>query len=188
MARAAAGRQLSVLGAGRFLRLVREERWEFVERLSVTGVVAIVAVTDAGELVLTEQFRNPVRVRVIDLPAGLAGDEPGSAKESLVAAARRELIEETGFSARRFERLASAPTSPGLSSEVVTFYRASGLKPVGAGGGTGDEKIATHYIKLTSLPAWLRRQARSGIQIDLKVYAGLYFAGCEMDPSPGHRK
>ena len=56
---------------------VRErDGWEFVERKTATEAVAIVAVTEAGEVVLTEQYRRPVDARVIDWPAGLIGDEP----------------------------------------------------------------------------------------------------------------
>ena len=74
---------------------------------------------------------------MIDLPAGLAGDGPGT--EELVTAARRELLEETGYDARRLTLLAHAPTSPGLTTEVVSFFRAAGLKKVAAGGGIEGE-------------------------------------------------
>jgi ADP-ribose pyrophosphatase len=163
-----------ILGAGRFLRLVRADGWEFVERVRATGVVAIVAVTTDGELILTEQFRASVKGPVIDLPAGLAGDGPGT--EELVTAARRELIEETGYDARRFALLAHAPTSPGLTTEVVSFFRATGLKKVGAGGGVESEQIQIHAVKLERADGWLRRRIRNGVQIDCKVYAGLHFA------------
>ena len=109
------------LGAGERLRLVSEGGWEFVERVGSSGVVSIVAVTDAGELVLTEQVRRSVGGPVIDLPAGLVGDEKGTRDESFLAAARRELLEETGFAARRFVLLGESPTSPGLTSETVVF-------------------------------------------------------------------
>jgi ADP-ribose pyrophosphatase len=165
-----------ILGAGRFLRLVRADGWEFVERVRATGVVAIVAVTTDGELILTEQFRASVKGPVIDLPAGLAGDGPGT--EELVTAARRELIEETGYDARRFTLLAHAPTSPGLTTEVVSFFHAKGLKKIGAGGGIEGEHIQVHSVKLERADAWLRRRSRKGVQVDCKVYAGLYFAQC----------
>lgn len=50
-----------------------------------------------------EQYRIPVRARTIELPAGIIGDAPSDAHESSVAAAHRELFEETGYAARRIE-------------------------------------------------------------------------------------
>jgi ADP-ribose pyrophosphatase len=169
----AQGKQI-VLGAGRWLRLVKNDGWEFVERVRATGVVAIVAVTSLGELILTEQYRRSVDAAVIDLPAGLAGDGPGT--EELVTAARRELEEETGFAARRFTLLAHAPTSPGLTTEIVSFFRAAGLKKIAAGGGIEGENIQVHSVKLDRADAWLRRRSRTGAKIDCKVFAGLHFA------------
>lgn len=163
-----------ILGQGRFLRLVRRGRWEYCQRRNISGIVVIVAVTDARELVLVEQERPAVRARVIELPAGLAGD--GGA-ESLDVAARRELLEETGYQADRWERLCEVVPSPGLTSEVVTFYRASGLKKGGPGGGDETEQIVVHVVPLKGAEAWLRARAAAGFLIDEKVYAGLYFAG-----------
>ena len=174
MARRRVGAKPLVLGSGRWLRLVEADGWEFVERVRATGVVAIVAVTAEDELILTEQFRRSLNGRVIDLPAGLAGDGPGS--EELVTAARRELFEETGYDARRFMLLAHAPTSPGLTTEVVSFFRATGLKRAGEGGGVEGENIQIHGVKLARCDAWLRDRSRKGIHIDCKVYAGLHFA------------
>jgi ADP-ribose pyrophosphatase len=167
------GKQI-VLGAGRWLRLVKDDGWEFVERVRATGVVAIVAVTSVRELILTEQYRRSVDALVLDLPAGLAGDGPGT--EDLVTAARRELEEETGIVARRFTLLAQSPTSPGLTTEVVSFFRAAGLKKIAAGGGIEGENIQVHRVKLDRADAWLRRRSRLGAMIDCKVFAGLHFA------------
>lgn len=169
-------RRKRILGAGRRLRLVSDRGWEYVERLNASGVVAIVAVTAASELILTEQFRRSVAARVIDLPAGLVGDLKTNHGEDFLAAARRELTEETGYDARRFQFLCQSPTSPGLTSETVAFVRAMGLKKVGEGGGVDGEQITVHSIKLAAADAWLRRRARSGVQIDCKTYVGLYFA------------
>jgi ADP-ribose pyrophosphatase len=177
-----------ILGAGRRLRLVSEAGWEYVERVGSSGVVAIVAVTDAGELVLTEQFRRSVAGRVIDLPAGLVGDLKEAQDEDLATAARRELLEETGYDARRFDVLCQSPTSPGLTSETVAFVRATGLKKIAAGGGVEGEDITVHSVKLTVADAWLRRRARTGVQIDCKTYAGLYFASRQRSPLRGRRK
>jgi ADP-ribose pyrophosphatase len=168
--------ETEVLGSGRHLRLVRRRGWEHAERLRVRGIVVLVAVTPSGELLLVEQHREPVGVPVLELPAGLAGDEPGRAGESLEEAAARELFEETGWEARSWERLSSGPPTAGLSSEVVTLMRGRGLVQTGAGGGAGDERIVVHAVSLAEVPGWLRRQEAAGRLVDPKVWAGLFFA------------
>lgn len=165
-----------ILGEGRFLRLVSVDGWEWVERRRVSGVVAVVAVTPEGRLLLTEQHRRAVGRSVIDLPAGLAGDEPGSEDEALAVAARRELEEEAGWTAERMEVLATCPTSPGLASEIVTILRAHDLRRLGDGGGVAGEGITVQAPLLAEAPAWLASRAASGALIDPKVYAGLWFA------------
>src|SRR5690348_10951568 len=88
-----------VLAEGKHLRLVQEGRWEYADRPKAKGAVVLVAITDERQLLLTEQFRVPVGRRVIELPAGLVGDVEGQEAEELEAAARRELLEETGYQA-----------------------------------------------------------------------------------------
>jgi len=73
---------------GQFLRLRIKDGWEYVERPNCTGAVIIVAVTTAGHLVLTEQFRIPIGKSVIEYPAGLIGDA-GAQRETYAQAARR---------------------------------------------------------------------------------------------------
>lgn len=164
-----------MLAEGKYLRLVRDDGWEYAERTRATGVVAIVAVTE-GRLLITEQYRKAVDRLVLDLPAGLAGDIPGDESEELAIAAQRELLEEVGYSARRMTRLADCPSSPGLTSEIVTFFRAVGVRQAGAGGGDASESIRVHAVPLGTAAAWLKRRAKAGVLIDAKVYAGLYFA------------
>ena len=164
-----------VLGMGRYLQLRRRNRWEFVERKGVAGVVVLVAVTDEHEAVLVEQYREPVQAKMIEWPAGLVGDEEASDNETVLDAAGRELEEETGFRARRFDILATGPSSGGLTSEIVTFLRASGLERVAAGGGVGGEDIRVHLVPLSQIDSWLSQRAGEGFLIDPKVYAGLYF-------------
>lgn len=163
-----------LLARGSHLRLVSSDGWEYVERTGTTGVVAIVAV-DGGKLVLTEQYRAPVAARVIDLPAGLAGDGPSGAAEGLIAAAKRELLEEAGFEAAEMTYLTHGPSSAGLTAEIVTFYLASGLKRVGPGGGDDSEEIQVHLIPLSTIDDWLRQRSEAGAYVDPKVYVGLYF-------------
>lgn len=166
-----------ILAEGRHIRLVRRSGWEYAERLNVTGIVAILAVTDQDRLILTEQYREPVRKLVIELPAGLAGDAPGEAGEALANAAHRELLEETGYRAEKMVYLTEGPPSAGLSTEIITFFRALGLRKVGSGGGVGSEKIRVHEVALVEAPSWLQNATTRGLLIDPKVYTGLYFAG-----------
>ena len=95
---------VETLHEGRFLRLVRRGRWEFCQRTTGTGVVGLIATTDHDEIVLIEQSRPAVGGVCIELPAGLVGDD-GEADEPLESAAKRELLEETGFEADHVERL-----------------------------------------------------------------------------------
>lgn len=168
--------EVEVLGAGRFLRLMRRNGWEFAHRVDSEGVVILVAVTPAGELLLVEQHRGSVDRVCIELPAGLSGDDE-KAGEDLTEAARRELIEETGWEPRRLEYLCEGPVSAGMSSEVLTWFRCHDLEKVGEGGGDEHEDIVVHAVPLADVPAFLARKAAEGHVIDTKVYAGLYFAG-----------
>lgn len=167
----------SVLAHGRHLRFVAEEGWEYVERNAVVGIAVIVAVTPEDRLLLVEQYRPPVRRRVIELPAGLAGDVVGHEDEDVVAAARRELIEETGYEAEAMTALGGGPPSVGVSSEVVTFFRATGLRKTGPGGGLGSESIVVHEVETDRVDTFLREKIREGLFVDPKIYAGLYLAG-----------
>jgi ADP-ribose pyrophosphatase len=164
---------LETVYQGKYIRTVRRGNWEFVTRNNVCGIVGIVAVTEARELLLVEQFRPPVNARVIELPAGLAGDLPGAPVEDLAIAARRELLEETGYTAASMELLAAGPVSAGLSDEVITLFRATGLSKQTDGGGDASENITVHHVPLDRIDAWLAEQQKAGKMIDLKVYAGL---------------
>jgi ADP-ribose pyrophosphatase len=166
--------EIRVLYEGKYLKLVSRGKWEFVRRKCTSGVVGIVAVTDDGHLVLVEQYRPPIASRSIELPAGLAGDVPGSHDESLVAAARRELMEETGYAADEFIVLAEGVSTAGLSDEMVTLMLARGLRKNGHGGGDASEKITVHEVPLEQVNAFLRGHSRDGAAIDFKIYAGLY--------------
>ena len=163
--------------SGKFLEFVKEGRWEYVNRVGATGAVIIVAVTEEQKLLLVEQYRIPVHVRTIELPAGIVGDEPRSSDESLADAAKRELLEETGYAAENIEVLTAGPASSGLTSEVVTLLLASGLKRMHAGGGVAHENITVHEVLLAEVYDWLAAKAAEGLLVEPKVYAGLYFLG-----------
>ncbi len=159
---------------GQYLRLLRRGRWEYVSRQRITGIVAIAGLTRDDQLVLIEQFRAPLGRRVVELPAGLAGDVPGEEHEPLEAAAQRELLEETGFSAERFERVADLPSSAGLTSETVTLFVATDLRRAGEGGGDGTEDITTHLVPWDDVDPFIAAKVAEGCLVDAKLYVALW--------------
>ena len=159
-----------ILAEGKYLRLLRKSGWEWAERTNTSGAVVISAVTVDRRMVFTEQYRVPVDARVLDLPAGLAGDDPQTAREELVEAARRELLEETGCEAPTMEYLTEGPSSAGLSNEILTFFLARDVRRIGPGGGDAKEEIEVHLVPLDDVDAWLEAKRRSGILVDPKTY------------------
>ncbi len=165
------------LAEGKFLRLVARGHWEYAERTSATGAVTIVAIVDDSRLLLVEQFRIPLGAPAIELPAGLAGDSGATDDTSLADTALRELLEETGYEASEMTPLVAGPTSAGLTSEVIHFFLARGLKRVHAGGGDDHEQIVVHEAPLSGIEQWLADRAASGVYVDPKIFAGLWLAG-----------
>jgi 8-oxo-dGTP pyrophosphatase MutT (NUDIX family) len=87
------------------------------------GAVVVLAVDDDDRVLCLRQYRHPARMKMLELPAGLldvAGEEPQ-------AAAERELLEEAGLAATDWTPLASAYSSPGISSELIHYFLARGL-------------------------------------------------------------
>ena len=129
-------------------------------------------------IVLVEQYRRPVDRRVIELPAGLVGDLHGP-DEEVLEAARRELIEETGFEAESVELLMESPSSAGMTDEIVSFIRARGLKRIGDGGGDESEDIVTHVLPLDQVDRWLEQKQADGLYLDPKIFTALYWLSQE---------
>jgi ADP-ribose pyrophosphatase len=163
-----------VLHRGRFLQFTLRNGWECIERHGCTGVVVIVPVTAAGELVLVTQFRPPVNAEVIEVPAGLVNDDEAASLELDIEAARRELLEETGVDSPNWRVLGRAVASPGVCGEVVSFFAAEDGEKVAEGGGVAGETIQTHFVPLDSVDEWLLEQERSGAVIAAIVHSGLH--------------
>lgn len=168
------------LHSGRFVRLMRRGTWEYAERTNAQGIVVVVAVTAAGELLLIEQHRPPVDATVIELPAGLSGDE--SPDEPLAHAAARELEEETGYVCDEMVPLGEAAPSAGLVSEVYSFFLARGLRRASAGGGVAGEAIDVRLVPLAEVPAYLRAAEARGVRVAVAVYAALGFLALSGTP------
>lgn len=85
--------------------------------------IAVVPITEAGELVLIRQYRHATRQVIIEIPAG-AIDKGG---ESAETCAQRELAEEIGFQAKRLDKLFEGYLIPGYGNEYMTFFLARDL-------------------------------------------------------------
>ncbi|MBB6599878.1 NUDIX hydrolase [Luteimonas sp. MC1825] len=173
-----------ILYQGDWLRMVRRGHWESCERTHGKDglAVLVIAVTPDDDVLFVEQYRVPLGARTIEMPAGLVGDDLEG--DTLESAARRELIEETGWEAGRIDVLLVGPTSSGMSNERIAFARARDLRKVGEGGGVADEDITVHAIPRETAPAWLMRKYAEGYELDLKLWAGLWMIDHEPDGSP----
>lgn len=158
----------------KYLRLLKRGPWEYVQRTHPAGAVVIVAVTDDDRVVLTDQWRVPVGRRVIEMPAGIVGDEPDLSDEPRLEAARRELLEETGYEADEWCEALTSVSSAGLTDETVTFFLARGLRRVAAGGGIAHEKILVHLVPLSEFDLWLDQRLAAGYQVDGRLYSGIW--------------
>lgn len=107
------------------------------------GAVGVVALDEQGRVLLVEQYRHPVRRRLVELPAGLldVADEPGQ------LAAARELGEEAGTGARSWDVLVDALTSPGMTDESIRLYLARDVYEV--------ERDVQHHEELEMTSSWL---------------------------------
>jgi ADP-ribose pyrophosphatase len=145
-----------------------------VERHGLTGIVAIIPITDEDNIVLLKQYREPFEKEVIEIPAGLVGDE---GKETALEAAKRELFEETGYEAGSLEEIGTFCVSPGLCTEALTYVLATDLKKTGKGEGDGTEQIQAFELPVISAAKYLLEMAREGwVMVDAKVFASLLFA------------
>ena len=173
-----------LLYQGEWLRMVKRGQWESCERTHGKDglAVLVIAVTPEDHVLFVEQYRVPLGAKTIEMPAGLVGDD--DANDTLESAARRELIEETGWDAARIDVLLVGPTTAGMSNERIAFARARDLRKVGDGGGVDDENITVHAIPRTQAPAWLMQKYAEGYELDLKLWAGLWMIEHNPDGSP----
>lgn len=167
------------LWEGKFLRSILTiyidssgaiREWESFERVNCKGIVAIVPVTDDKEVLLIRQFRPPVNGYAIEFPAGL--NDRG---DTLEEAAKRELLEETGYSAKELIFLTKGPMSSGASGEILTVFLAKGLalnQGQGQGVGMRDEAedIEVLKIPIDELADKLSALRSEGNHVDLKIY------------------
>lgn len=154
---------------GKWITAKRRGKWEYVSRARGIRAAVIVAIDADGHVLLVDQYRVPLGKRCLELPAGLIGDEAGHEGDSPFDAARRELIEETGYDCAAIEDLGEYHSSPGLVSESFTLVRATGLTKVGEGGGLEDEDIIVHRVPRAEIAAFVAAKRAEGLAIDVKL-------------------
>ena len=147
---------------GKYIRLVTEADWEWVERVGGVSAVAILAQHD-GKWILIEQDRKPLGRPCLELPAGLVGDEDdlGPAETAI-----KELEEETGYRAARAELLGEFHSSPGMVSEGYSLVRMHGVR---AGGNKAEDGITVHLVAPEELADFVAECRARGVAIDGKL-------------------
>lgn len=136
------------------------------EYIAHPGAVVIIPLLDNGELVLERQFRYPLHRDFYELPAGKidAGEDP-------LACAQRELLEETGYTAKSWRYLATLYPCIGYSNEKLIYYLAQELTFEGANLDDGE------YLEIFTLPpAEALEWIKEGKITDNKSVSGLFWA------------
>lgn len=145
-----------IVYTGRKIQVARENRVSasgqpyFVDVILHPGAVAILPIVSATTICLLRNDRITVGKTLWEIPAGTL--EPGEAVE---AAAVRELAEETGYQAARFEKLTAFYPSPGCIDEITHLYVAYDLTP-GPMALEIDESLQPHEVELTQALAWVK--------------------------------
>lgn len=126
------------------------------------GSAVMMPVDKRGRILLVRQYRLPARKSLWELPAGRVDEG-----EKVLAAARRELVEETGYRARRWRKLLSFFVSPGYVAEKMTIFVATDLVK-GEASPMEDERIECRWFT----PRELNEMVRIGRITDAKTIVG----------------
>jgi len=138
------------------------------------GSVVILAIGEdksGPKILLERQYRHAAQQFLWELPAGRIDGREGELK-----AAKRELLEETGFTARRWKRILNFYVSPGFVAETMSIYLATDLRP-GKAQPEADEVIEVRFV---SVDEGIRMVLTGKIK-DAKTVSGILWFGHERD-------
>jgi 8-oxo-dGTP pyrophosphatase MutT (NUDIX family) len=147
------------------------------------GAVGIIALDNAGQVLLIQQYRHPVGRLLWEPPAGLL-DEPG---EDPLEAAKRELYEEAHLQAQRWEVLLDIFTSPGMSDEAVRIYLARDVSPADRPRFVGENEEAHLPSRWIPLDEAVRAAQRGDLHNPLAVMGVLAASAAAQEAFAGLR-
>ncbi len=142
----------------------KEQLWEWISK---KDVVAILPFTKEGELILIKSFRVPIEGYCIETPAGLL-DKPDENKED---AARRELLEETGYKAGEIVAFPPFWNTPGNMNNQVYPFVALNVEKVSDTHGDDTEDIEVIKIPHTELFDLYEKSEETGINFNIRILA-----------------
>ena len=144
--------------------------------LHPAGWVNMIALTEGHEVLLVRQWRFGIGALTLEIPGGMI--DPG---EEELAAAQRELLEETGYRAAEWSRLGEVHPNPAFMSNRCGTWLATDLTWVEEPRGDGNEEIRVESVPLATIPELISRGEIS----HALVVAAFYLFGQECTDSPG---
>ena len=171
-----------IIHQGRVFKLIRENvtlengvttDMEYVEH---PGATAIVPMIDKDRILLLRQYRHSLRQYIWEIPAGTLDPQ-----EDVLDCAKREMIEETGYLAKQWQKLGEITPVPGYSDEIIHIFLATELQPVKQDLDK-DEIIDVHEVDLKNAMDMIKK----GEIQDAKSIAGLFLVHDRLQQySPG---
>ncbi len=161
-----------IIFQGRVFQLIKENVTfnngvtTIMEYVDHPGATAIIPMLTNTRILLLKQYRHALRQLIWEIPAGTL--DPA---EPILDGAKRELVEETGYSAEEWQKLAELTPVPGYSNECIHIYLASDLRRAEQNLDT-DEIIDVHEFDYTET----LEMVKTGKIQDAKTIAGLYLA------------
>lgn len=129
------------------------------------GAAVIIPILKGEQFVLVKQYRTAVAKSIWEFPAGTLEQN-----EAPLSCAKREIVEETGFEAKRWRKLVSFFPAPGISTEFMHIFLASDLRPARMSPDR-DEFIERHIVSFKRL----QKMILSGIIVDAKTIVGFFY-------------
>ena len=159
---------------GEYLKVIQKEyltktkkrgNWDYIER---KGAVIIFALTKEKEVILEKIFRIPLGSFSLELPGGML-DKKG---ESACQAAKRELLEETGYLAKKLTPVFQWPLEPSLVPDEAILFFAPDVEFKEKTDGEDSEEIEVLKVPLEKLEEFLL-ESKKDMTVDLKIFGAL---------------